>query len=47
MSKTFSIGSIRNLSKLYAEIRKNLAKENRSFSLNDSGSMINDNGKMK
>lgn len=47
MSKYSSLGVIRNLSKVYAELRKNQIKDTKKVNLNDSGSIINDNGKMK
>lgn len=47
MSKYSSLGIIRNLTKAYTDIRKNQIKDTKKVNLNDSGSIINDNGKMK
>jgi hypothetical protein len=47
MSKHYSLGAIRNLSSKYVDIKRNLKDNPKRVSLNDSGSLINDNGKTK
>ncbi len=49
MSKLNSLGTTRNLSAKYSEIKRNLnnTKLTPRLNLNDSGSLINDNGRVK
>lgn len=47
MSKFATHGAIRTLTSKYAELKRNLADNPRKISLNDSGNLINDNGKHK
>ena len=50
MSKSSTIGVIRSLSSKYVEIKRNLNNSSKRVNLNDSGnsgSLINDNGKIK
>lgn len=47
MSKSMTLGIVRSLSSKYVEIKRNLNSNPKRISLNDSGSLINDNGKIK
>jgi hypothetical protein len=47
MSKSMTLGVIRSLSSKYVEIKRNINSNPKRISLNDSGSLINDNGKIK
>lgn len=47
MSKHNTLGIIRNLSIKYADFRREINNSQKKVSLNDSGSLINDSGKIK
>lgn len=48
MKNNQSIGTLRNLSTKYAEIRRNvMLNDSRKISPNNSESLINDHGKMR
>lgn len=42
-----TLGIVRSLSSKYVEIKRNLNSNPKRINLNDSGSLINDNGKIK
>ncbi len=47
MSRLTTIGTSRCLSSRYVEIKRDLKNTYRKSTLNDSGSLMNDNGKIK
>ena len=47
ISKYKTLGATRSLSSKYVELKRNTSRDTKRVSLNDSGSLINDNGKIK